>query len=423
MQTRRNFLTKAGAALGMSIVGASGVMGAIGRQDVKTGPSAVEDVIAGYGPFVRKELFDGPVLIESMELLERDGNWFVRVRSTEGAEGIAVSHSTRISISHPVFNQIVASFFIGKDARDLDTLLDRLYMKGANYKMQGQLLWVSVASAEFAILDLLGKVAKVSAADLLGGLLRKDIPLYVANNHRWLGPEASLVKIVDSVDSINARAVKFKLGGRMKSVNQVAGRTEKLIPMVADALGDRCVLYADANSSYVSTQKAIEIGYALQDNGFSFYEEPCPFDYLEETKTVADALEIPIAWGEQESSLWRFKWMIDRGGVQIPQPDLFYFGGIIRSLRVAKMAAEYGLECTPHISGVGLGFLYMGIYASCCPNPGAFQEYKGIKHDFPWESTGDPIEIKDGSMKAPTGPGIGVEIDESYLRGATRISS
>ena len=191
-------------------------------------------------------------------------------------------------------------------------------------------------------------------------------------------PEESLKRIVSSVDGINAKAVKFKIGGRMKSVDQVPGRTEKLIPMVAEALGDRCTVYADANSSYVSVKKAIEVGQILEANKVAFYEEPCPFDYLDETHQVAEALDIPIAWGEQESSQWRFKHMIDRGGVQIPQPDLFYYGGLIRSLRVAKMAEAKGLDCTPHISGGGLGFLYMGIYAVCCPNPGPHQEYKGL---------------------------------------------
>lgn len=128
-----------------------------------------------------------------------------------------------------------------------------------------------------------------------------------------------------------------------------------------------------------------------------------------------------IAWGEQESSQWRFKWMIDHGGVQIPQPDLFYYGGLIQSLRVARMAAARGLDCTPHISGYGLGFLYMGIYATCCPNPGAFQEYKGINHDFPWVSNGPELTIKGGVMTAPGGVGLGVDIDQDYLASGQTI--
>ena len=107
--------------------------------------------------------------------------------------------------------------------------------------------------------------------------------------------------------------------------------------------------------------------------------------------------------------------------MQIPQPDLFYYGGLIRSLRVAKMAEAKGLDCTPHISGGGLGFLYMGVYAACCPNPGPHQEYKGLHRDFPWESTGDPIKVADGTMTAPTGTGIGVKVDPDYLKKARQV--
>ena len=207
----------------------------------------------------------------------------------------------------------------------------------------------------------------------------------------------------------------------MKVVDEVPNRTEKLIHMVAEALGDRCTLYADANSSYVSVKKAIEVGKILEANGFAFYEEPVPFDYLDETKRVAEALDIPIAWGEQESSQWRFKWMVENSGVRIFQPDIFYYGGLIRSLRVAQMAAAKGFDATPHISGGGLGFLYMGIYAACCPNPGPYQEYKGLSDDFPWESTGDKITVKNGSMTAPNGHGIGVDIDPDYLANVDRV--
>ncbi|MCB1121072.1 MAG: mandelate racemase/muconate lactonizing enzyme family protein [Verrucomicrobiae bacterium] len=408
---RRHFLGRVSAALAAPGLLASAVKGTSGTE---------LDPIASP-VFLQQRHFPVPVVLESLDLFEREGNWFVRARSTDGAEGWAVSHPSQMKLFYPILLDVVAPHFTGKDVRKLDSLLDSVFLEGSNYKMQGQPFWIPVASAEFAILDLLGRVANKPVGELLGGILRTEIPLYIANNHRQHDAEESLRRIIASVDRIQARALKFKLGGRMKVVDQVPGSTEKLIPLVAEALGDRCTLYADANSSYLDIDYAIRIGRMLEDHGYAFYEEPCPFDYLEETKRVADALEIPVAWGEQESSQWRFKWMIENGGVQVPQPDLFYYGGMIRSLRVAKWAEARGLPCTLHISGGGLGFLYMGIFASCCPNPGAHQEYKGISREFPWSSTGDPIEIKAGVMKAPTGPGIGVDIDPNYLKGARKI--
>ena len=381
----------------------------------------ISDPAGDFNPIVRRKLLKDPVIIESLNLYEKNGNWFIRVRSRDGAEGWSVGHPKKMKLSQIVFTNIISPFMQNKDARAIDSLVDEVYLHNSNYKMQGQLFWVALAAAEFAILDLLGKTTKYSAATLLGGHRRKLVDLYVANNHRTRDVKDSLQKIIKSVNSIDAKALKFKVGGRMKVIDTVPLRTEKLIPMVAEALGDKCTLYADANSSYLSVNKAIQVGKILEENGISFYEEPVPFDYLNETKQVADALRIPVAWGEQESSQWRFKWMVENSGVRIFQPDIFYYGGLIRSLRVAKMAKAKGFDCTPHISGGGLGFIYMGIYASCSPNPGPFQEYKGITYDFPWESTGNKITIKSGSMSTPTGHGIGVNIDPDYLASANRI--
>ncbi len=375
------------------------------------------------GPaFLRRDILPDPVMIEALDLFRLEGNWFVRARSTDGVEGWSAGHPQKMALCYPVFLQVVARFLIGKDARDLDRLVDDVFLTGSNYKMQGQLFWVAVAAAELAILDLLGKTVRRSACELLGGLRRERFDLYIANNHRHLSAGESLERIIASVDGIKAKAVKFKIGGRMRVIDQIEGRTEALIPKVAEALGDRCAIYADANGSYVSVKKAIEIGRILEANGISFYEEPCPFDYLEETRRVAEALGIPIAWGEQESSQWRFRWMIDNGGTRIPQPDLLYYGGLIRSLRVAKMAEAKGLQCTPHISGGGLGFLYTAIYAACCPNPGPHQEYKGINRRIPWVSSGQPIGVRDGSMTVPTGPGLGVTIDPEFLARARKVA-
>jgi len=379
------------------------------------------DPIGIFKPFVQRDRLANPVIIQSLELYERENNWFISARSKEGTEGWSVGHPKKMELSQNVFTKVIAPYMRGKDARDLDQLVDGVFLNGSNYKMQGQLFWVSLAAAEFAILDLLGKTAKRSAAYLLGGQRKNQINLYVANNHRSKNAQESLHRIIKSVKSINAKALKFKIGGRMKKIDEVPNRTKKLIPMVAEALGDKCTLYADANGSYLSVQKAIEVGKILEANGVAFYEEPVPFDYLEETKQVANALSMPIAWGEQESSQWRFKWMVKNSGVRIFQPDIFYYGGLIRSLRVAQMAAIRGFDCTPHISGGGFGFLYMGIFASCCPNAGPYQEYKGLTDNFPWESTGDKITVKNGSMTVPNGHGIGVDIDPNYLAKARRV--
>ena len=147
-----------------------------------------------------------------------------------------------------------------------------------------------------------------------------------------------------------------------------------------------------------------------------------PFDSYDETKAIADALPLPVAGGEQESSLRRFRWMIEHRGVDVVQPDLFYFGGFVRSVRVARMAEAAGMACTPHMSGGGLGYLYVAHFASCVPNAGPFQEYKGRGESLPVTSASSSLASVTGMLKVPTGPGLGVTIDPAFVKAATAIA-
>jgi L-alanine-DL-glutamate epimerase-like enolase superfamily enzyme len=191
-------------------------------------------------------------------------------------------------------------------------------------------------------------------------------------------------------------------------------RDEVMIPLTRKTFGDRMAIYADANGSY-DVPMAIRIGRMMEAHRFGFFEEPVPFDYYEETKQIADALQIRIALGEEEMSLRGFRRIIETGTAQVIQPDLLYFGGLIRSLRVARMAEAAGLDCTPHMSGGGLGFLYIAHFASVVPNCGAHQEYKGEDDTLPVSSETSSLRSEKGLLTVPTGPGLGVTIDPDFL--------
>jgi L-alanine-DL-glutamate epimerase-like enolase superfamily enzyme len=158
----------------------------------------------------------------------------------------------------------------------------------------------------------------------------------------------------------------------------------------------------------------------LEDVHAVHFEEPCPFDHLEDTKRVADALTILVAGGEQEFSQYRFRWMIYNRGVDIVQPDLQYYGGLIRSTRVARMAAIAGMPTTLHISG-GFGFVYMLHFASYTPNISSYQEYKkGVEKYNRWFDP--PLEIRDGTITVPKGPGVGITNVEDILKGTRQVA-
>jgi L-alanine-DL-glutamate epimerase-like enolase superfamily enzyme len=366
-------------------------------------------------PVLRRELFSDPVIIDRLELLRYEGNFICRVRSTDGAEGLSVANNAQMASLYPIFVDRLQSYFMGKDARNWEELLEGVYVYRSNYKLQNLALWVPLATIEFAVLDMLGRISGKAMGELIGEIHRPRVAVYQANNFRGKSAAESIGLIRRQVAETGAMALKIKVGGRMsRNRDYPPGRTEELIPLVRESLGDQMVLYADSNGSY-DVPGAIRIGKLLEEYHYDFYEEPVPFDWYEETRQVHDALQIPVAGGEQEPSMHNFRWLIGNNALDVVQPDLFYFGGMIRSMKVARMAEALGKVCTPHISGSGLGYLYMLHFVSALPNAGPFHEFKGFSRDIPLDGPRSSLSSMQGMVVVPTGPGLGMTIDPDFV--------
>lgn len=382
-------------------------------NDLQEKYQKLDEVVAQ--PILKAGLFPDPLIIESLELLRYKNNFICKVRTTGGAEGISVGNNMQLVSLYPIFVIRLQPFFIGKDVRKLETLLDEVYVYKSNYKLQNLALWVPLATIEFAILDLLGKIANKSIGQLIGEIHNPKVAVYRANNYRGKTAQDSIERIKKNVEESNAKALKFKVGGRMShDADYPPGRSEELIPLVRKTFGDDMVIYADSNGSY-SVKEAIRIGKIIEENKFDFYEEPVPFDWYDETRQVADALKVPIAGGEQEPGLRQFRWLIGNDALDIVQPDMFYFGGMIRSMKVALMAHAVGKQCVPHISGSGLGYLYMMHFVSAIPNAGPYHEFKGFNTEIPVECSTSSLESEEGVVTVPSGPGMGLDIDPDYI--------
>ncbi len=416
---RRRFLQGAAGAAPLALSsGCARQTNASSSAKAGAGPTIEQLDRAAAAPVLKLQGVSSPVVIDSIRLLRKDGSNFIHVRSKDGAEGISLDNG-RASLLQPIVHELIAPYLVGKDIRDLETHLWELYRFQSNYKLQGLLFWSAQAAVEFAILDMLGRIAGKPMGDLLGGVVRREVPFYVASGRRDSTPQQEVEYLQGLIQETGAKAVKFRLGGRMsRNADALPGRTKNLISLTRQTFGSAIDLHGDANSSYDPPQ-AIEIGRLMEEFKFVYFEEPCPFDHLEDTKTVADALTIPVAGGEQEFSERRFRWMIHNRGVDIVQPDLFYYGGMIRSLRVARMAALAKMPTTVHISG-GFGFVYMLHFASVAPDIGRYQEYKrNIERYAGWFEP--RLQIKNGAMTVPQGPGVGIKDLRSVLKGATEV--
>jgi L-alanine-DL-glutamate epimerase-like enolase superfamily enzyme len=408
---RRRFLQTAAAAGSLPLLATCGEASPPTISDREFSRIAADKVLDLEG-------LTSPVIIESVELRKLGRDYIVHVRSKDGAEGIAYDNG-RAAIFWPIFQEHIVPFFIGRDARNLEDDLFELYRYESNYKLQGLAFWSPHAWMEFAILDMLGRIAGKSFGELFGGVVRSEVACYVASGNRDTTPEEEVEYLQQLLDETQLKAVKFRVGGRMsRNRDSMPDRTKNLILAARRGLGDEIDIHADSNSSY-DPEHAIPVGRMLEEINAVYFEEPCPFDHLWETKEVADALTIPVAGGEQEFSQRRFQWQIKNRAVDIVQPDLHYYGGLIRSTRVAKMAALAGMPTTVHISG-GLGFVYMLHFASFTPDIGRYQEYKrGIER---YAEMFDPkLEIRDGKVTVPRGPGVGIKDIGAVLKDSEKI--
>ncbi len=386
-------------------------------SDVRARYSKLDEILKK--PVLKKELFAAPVIIETIELLRYGNSYLCRVRSKDGAEGISVGHSSLRTL-YPIFLNNLQPFFIGKDARELDLILEKVYIYEFNFRLNGIALGLPLATIEFAVLEMLGRVAGKPVAELIGEVHNPEVGVYVATEWREKPVEESIELIKGAVAQYDARALKIKVGGLMFMTTDMyavgpPGRTERMIPLVRKTFGDDMALYADSNS-YYSVDEAVRVGRLLEEYKFVYFEEPVMFDQFEDIKQVADALTIPIANGEQDNSFYGFRWLIAHDGLEIVQPDNYYFGGMIRSMRVARMADAFGKSIVPHMSGGGLGYVYNIQFVSAVPNAGAHHEFKGLKTDVRFECRTSPLRVVGGKIKVPTGPGFGVDIDPEWVR-------
>jgi L-alanine-DL-glutamate epimerase-like enolase superfamily enzyme len=250
---RRQFLKAnlvAGAAWPLSVSAAAS--GHAGARKANPRYAKLDEILRQ--PVLKRELFKNPIIIESLELLRYKNNFLCRVRSRDGAEGISVGHSG-LNALYPIFIHNLQPFFIGKDARELELLLEKVFIFGFNFRYNGISIGTPLATIEFAILDMLGRSVGKPMGLLIGELHHPDVMVYQATEYREKSVEESLELIKRDVAEYEARALKIKIGGLMFMTTDIhavgpPGRTEKIIPLIRKMFGEEMALYADANGFY-----------------------------------------------------------------------------------------------------------------------------------------------------------------------------
>ena len=356
--------------------------------------------------------------IKSIETFTRDPISIVRIRTDDGAEGWGQVSPFAADISATVLHRMVAPIALGADAGDIDALANRCVE--ANYKYPWSFICRAVTGVDTALWDLRGRAEGKGVCELLVDSPARAIAAYGSSMSRQIKPDEEAARLVRLRDEKGFGAFKIRIGSVAgHDVDQWPGRTEQLVPAVRAAIGPDVGLLVDANSCYTAG-KAIEVGRMLEDCGVMHFEEPCPFWELEWTAEVAAALDMAVAGGEQDNDLAQWRRMIAMHAVDIVQPDVCYVGGLSRALRVAKMAEQAGVQVVPHSANLSMVTVFTLHLLASIPNAGPHLEFT-IEGSGGGEALYSPaLEVKDGKVDVPAGPGWGVEINPDWLAKADR---
>ena len=354
--------------------------------------------------------------IAQLETFANEFVCFVKLTTDDGAIGWGQTSTYNADITAQVFHRQVVPWVLGQRADDIQALIDRVEEK--EHKFPGSYRCRALAGLDTALWDLHGRVAGKPVVELLGGK-PGWLRAYASSMKRDITPEAEAERLVRLRDELGFTAFKWRVAAECgRDIDEWPGRTEKIVPTVARALGDGIDKLVDANSGY-SPRRAIEVGRLLEQEGVGHFEEPCPYWHLEQTREVTAALSLDVTGGEQDWDLATWQRMIDLRAVDIVQPDVMYMGGITRTLTVARMAAAAGLSVTPHSANLSLVTMCTMHLLGAIPNAGKYLELSIEGADYyPWQQElfiGDPYRVEAGRVQIPSAPGWGVEINPAWL--------
>lgn len=303
--------------------------------------------------------------------------------------------------------EILVPPLLQQDARDRRRLWKT--MRAPLTGRPGGQLVEAIAAIDIALWDLVGKSCNQSIASLLGGMGRKRVPAY-ASSINWLDDATAEAEIAAALKA-GFREIKVKTGLPVRAAIDRA----KLARRVA---GDDVALYVDANWIY-DVDEAMQVGRALADLGYAFFEEPIvPHDRAGYAK-LAKQLPIRLAAGESEYVASDALTLLADRSLGLIQPDVARSGGITETWRIAELAASFHTAYAPHVGWSGGICVAASLQLAAAAE--TTQTFECMVYENPLRDAiattpvGEASGLVDGHLIVPQGPGLGIEIDRDVV--------
>jgi galactonate dehydratase len=334
---------------------------------------------------------------------------YVKVETDEGIIGWGESTCGPVAVANMVDE--MGATLIGKDPGRIEEHWQELYHLYHNVR-GGVIHMAAISGIEIALWDIKGKALGVPVYELLGGPMREKIWTY----GRFDGdtPELAVEHALQQV-STGLTALKgdpFHHTGIFISA-EAEREAIAIVTAVREAVGDDVELLVECHGR-LSPTSAIRIGNALEELRPYVFEEPVPPQNIDAMAQVAAAVSIPLATGERLYTKWGFVELLEKQVVGLIQPDICHAGGISELKKIAAMAEAYYVGIQPHNPYGPINTMAALQLDACTPN---FMIQEGGHH--PWFDevvVGEFPKQVDGYFDVPTGPGIGLDMDEAALR-------
>ncbi|WP_431281540.1 mandelate racemase/muconate lactonizing enzyme family protein [Humitalea sp. 24SJ18S-53] len=333
----------------------------------------------------------------------------VKVTTEDGLVGWGESHHGRAHTAVAALLQTTLKrLVLGMDTTDTVGVWQKIYRGQLASHGMGAGCALAMSGLDMALWDIRGKAVGWPLYRLLGGAARA-VPAYAGGVALGYQPPDELVTEARPHVEAGYRAVKLRIGDTVK--NDIA-RMEA----VREAFGDGLDILADANTAY-RLDDARRVMPAMDALNMGWLEEPFP---PHDRRAYAEARSYghtPLAAGENHFTRYEFAPLLDDGAIGIWQPDLSKCGGITEALRIAAIASAHKIPVHPHSSMTGLNQAASIHFLCAIDNAGYFEADVSVGNLFRDALVSEPWRIgADGCVRPNEGPGIGVDVDEEWLR-------
>jgi 2-dehydro-3-deoxyphosphogalactonate aldolase len=323
-----------------------------------------------------------------------------------------------------MLEDVFGRYLAGEDPHNIERIWRRVYSAG--FTQHPDLTLMAVLSAlEMACWDIIGKEADQPVYNLLGGRvherLRSYTYIYARPGDRtdvYQDPELSAERASEYLAQ-GFTAIKFDpagpytaFDGRQLSLPALE-LCERFVRVLREAVGTRADLLFGTHGQ-MTAAGALRLARRLEPYDPLWFEEPVPPDAPEEMARVARGTSIPIAAGERLATKYDFARLLRAGAAAVLQPNLGRVGGILEAKKIAALAEVQHVQIAPHLyCGPVVGAANIQL-ATCSPN---FLILEGIERwqGFHAEVLVKPIRWEAGYVIPPTGPGLGVELNEQVI--------